>query len=570
MLRRLFFLFLVSLAGGMLFDVGPKLHASVSPGLVAGEISILLNENEREVGLYPSLGPLLDVQDISALYADRSFQSFWLRQGRLHPAAGQLVEHLRAAPVHGLCSNAYLLNELETLVDLYGRLDALGHPLAPFSLATLDILLTQAFLTYATHLIEGQVDPALVHVDWRARRRKANLSKLLGYALREDRLEQVLAGLMPSQTGYLALVEALQAYRTMAARGGWTAIPAGASLRLGDSDTRLVLLRQRLALTGDLDPTQVGADKVYGPAEQAAVRRFQARHGLIKDGVVGPRTLAALNIPVEQRIRQIEINLERWRWLPRELGDRYIRVNIADFSMQLMEEDDIALSMPVVVGTSYRETPVFSARMTYLEFAPTWIVPPTILREDKLPAIQADAEYLGKHHFRVLQRLEGAWIEVDPAEIAWQEVEAKKFPGILRQDPGPWNPLGRVKFMFPNSFNVYLHDTNQPQLFRSNRRSYSSGCIRVEQPVVLANYLLADVKDWDSRRIDAALRHPEPLRVEIPPLPVHIQYWTAWVDEQKQVQFRPDIYHRDLDLEIALSQPGYQVEKNLEIVSADD
>jgi len=565
MLRKLYLLVPLLSIAAVLLAGGPSLYASESRDLVAAEISALLGQTEPEAQFYPELGPLVDVRKISGLYAERRYRPLWLVGSRLHPAAGQLVEHLRNAPGHGLCSSAYLLNELETLLRLHDSLGTFDRALAPFSLATLDILLSQSFLKYATHLVEGQVDPALAHVDWRARRRKADLAKLLDYALTNDRLDQVLAGLMPPHIGYAALTAALQNYRTLAALGGWPVVPAGDAMRLGDRDARLPLLRKRLALTGDLDLETVGAGEVYGSAEQVAVRDFQARHGLIEDGVVGPRTLAALNVPVAQRIRQIELNLERWRWLPKELGERHIRINIADFSLQLVEDGRPVLSMPVVVGTAYRKTPVFSARMTYLEFAPTWIVPPTILREDKLPAIKANPGYLDEHHFRILQRQDGEWVEIEADRIAWEEIEAEKFPGLLRQDPGPWNPLGRVKFMFPNSFNVYLHDTNQPQLFLSNRRSYSSGCIRIERPVELANYLLADVPDWDSRRIEAALRHPEPIRAKIPPVPVHIQYWTVWVDEKKRVQFRPDIYHRDLDLEVALSEPGYQVEINLEI-----
>ena len=568
MLSRLTLLLAAPLTAALLIVFGTELCAGARVGPVAEQISALLEQPGSGARPYPKPGPSLDTEGLAELYRERQFRPLWLDDDRAAPAAGQLVEYLRDAPSHGLCAETYFLKELEILLALHDDLALLNRSLPPFSLATLDLFLSQSLLNYATHLLEGQVDPALAHVDWRARRRKVNLVKLLDYALNNDRLAQVLSDLMPPHKGYHALVGALRDYRTIAARGGWPFIPDGPVLRLGNDDARVLLLRQRLALTGDLDLTEVGANAVYGHGEQAAVYRFQARHGLVEDGVVGSRTLAALNVTVEQRIRQIELNLERWRWLPKELGERHIRVNIADFSLQVVEGDRVVLSMPVVVGTSYRKTPVFSARMTYIEFAPTWIVPPTILREDKLPAIKADPAYLDAHHFRVLQWLDEQWTEVNPDEISWQDVEAKKFPGILRQDPGPWNPLGRVKFMFPNSFNVYLHDTNQPQLFNSNRRSYSSGCIRIEQPVALANYLLADASDWDSRRIDAALRHPEPLRAEITPLPVHIQYWTAWVDEEARVQFRPDIYYRDMDLDVALTEPGYQVEMNLEIVSS--
>lgn len=498
-------------------------------------------------------------------YRERDFRPLWLKDGDLTPAAWQLIERLRAAAEHGLCSDAYLLDELEGLLNLHQNLSLQKFLLTPFNQAILDVFLTQAFFAYATHMIEGQVDPNLAHVDWRARRRKADLSKLLTYAIDHDRLEQTLAGLVPPHAGYLALKSALADYRKIAAMGGWTAVPEGPTLRPGDLDERVPLLRERLVMTADLDEGDPEHDFLYGSNEQKAVRLFQARHGLVVDGVVGRQTLEQLNVPVEQRIRTMELNLERWRWLPKSLGKRNIQVNIADFSLSVMEQGVPVIEMPVVVGTSYRKTPVFSARMTYLEMAPTWTVPPTILREDKLPAIKADPGYLARKHFRVLQRQDGEWVELDASGIDWSLTNEQNFPGILRQDPGPWNPLGRVKFMFPNSFNVYLHDTNEPRLFAFARRSYSSGCIRIERPVELAHYLLKDVEPWDNWKVDIALQGTTTTRAEIPAIPVHILYWTAWVDHSGIVQFRPDIYLRDLDLEVALSDPAYQVEPHLNV-----
>jgi murein L,D-transpeptidase YcbB/YkuD len=529
------------------------------------KIASLLNHYRGDPGLRVGVARLLTNEMLVPFYAQREFQPLWQTELGLHPAARQLVEHLRGAAEHGLCSDAYLLRELEGMLELHDRLVRQNLSPAPFNQAILDLFLTQSFLTYATHLVEGQVDPTLTHVDWRARRRKVDLPKLLDYALQNDRLEQVLAGFFPPHEGYRALVAALASYREIAARGGWPVIPDGSSLHLGDLDNRVPLLKNRLAMTGDGEEGAMQGEPVYGQAEQAAVRHFQARHGLVADGVVGRETLEVLNVPVEQRIRQMELNLERWRWMPKSLGVRHIRINIAAFSLDVMEEGQSVLNMPVVVGTAYRKTPVFSARMTYLEFAPTWTVPPTILREDKLPAIKADPGYIAKKHFRVLQRQNNEWVEMDASLIEWTGMRAENFPGILRQDPGPWNPLGRVKFMFPNSFNVYLHDTNERQLFEKARRSFSSGCIRVEKPVELAQYLLKNVDGWDSRRLAAALQSTVSSRVDIPPLPVHIQYWTAWVDADGTVQFRPDLYFRDLDLEVALSEPDYQVETNLDV-----
>lgn len=533
----------------------------------ADQILLLLQQRYTPPGQSPRAVFLLTHKALGGFYAKRSYQPAWQKQGVLLPAAEQLMEHLRGAAEHGLCSDVYLLNRLEGLIYLQNEFARHQQVMVPSQYALLDLMLTQAFLTYATHLVEGQVDPALTHVDWKARRRKANLTRLLTYALKNDRLEQVLSGLLPPHAGYRALVASLADYRELAAFGGWPAFPEGPTLRPGDRDDRVALLRERLRLSGDLTDQPDEADPLYGEADVEAVRAFQGRHGLIADGAVGKQTRKALNVTVEQRIRQIELNLERWRWMPKSLGKRYVQVNIADFSLSVVENEETILSMPVIVGTAYRRTPVFSAKMTYLELAPTWTVPPTILREDKLPAIKADPEYLQRKHFRILQREDDVWVEIDAAEVAWNSIEVEDFPGILRQDPGPWNPLGRIKFMFPNGFNVYLHDTNERHLFANHQRTYSSGCIRVAQPLELAYYLLQGVEEWSSDQLQEGLQSPEPLRVDIPELPVHVQYWTAWVDAAGRIQFRPDIYYRDHDLDVALSEPDYQVEMHLEIAN---
>lgn len=409
--------------------------------------------------------------------------------------------------------------------------------------------------------MEGQVDPALAHVDWRARRRKADLIKLIEYATESHRVGQVLEGLSPPHEGYRLLVEALSRYQELSALGGWPEIPSGPSISSGSHDKRLPLLRTHLLKTGDL-VRDLGTATYYDSETEAAVRLFQRRHGLVDDGVVGVKTLKALNVSVEERIRQIELNLERWRWMPKSFGDRHIRVNVADFSLEVIDHEEVVMQMPVIVGTGYRKTPVFSARMSYLEFAPYWTVPPTILREDKLPKIKQNPEYLEENHFRIISRnVEGEFIDTE--SIDWSSVEAENFPGLLRMEPGPWNPLGNVKFMFPNKFNVYLHDTNETYLFSNNVRSFSSGCIRIERPRELAYYLLGS--KLGAERIQELFELKTPERVSIEPLPVHLQYWTAWVSAEGLIHFRRDVYFRDLDLHVALTEPAYRVMDQLQV-----
>jgi murein L,D-transpeptidase YcbB/YkuD len=498
---------------------------------------------------------LLSHEEIFNLYQQRKFLPIWLDGLQLKAEAQMLLENLRNAGMHGLCGNDYLLTELESLIRVQMDFAEYHLPLTPGNRAVLDLFLSQAFLTYATHMIEGQVDPALAHVDWRARRRKADLIKLLDYAIENSRMSQVLEDMIPPHQGYRRLLEALVKYQTLSAFGGWPEIPPGPTIKPGDYDERVPVLRNRLLKTGDL-VEMTASDDEYDQATQEAIRRFQIRHGLVADGAVGLKTLERLNVSVEERIRQIELNLERWRWMPKSLGERHVRVNIADFSLEVVEDDEIVIQMPVIVGTQYRKTPVFSAPMTYLEFAPYWTVPPTILREDKLPQIRKNPDYLEEKHFRII-----SWTGEDVTQylrdIDWKTVKASSFPGLLRMEPGPWNPLGRVKFMFPNKFNVYLHDTNETGLFDNNIRSFSSGCIRVKRPRDLASYLLE--KKLGSERLRALFAATAPVRVPIEHLMVHIQYWTAWVDQNDLIHFRPDGYFRDLDLDIALREPAYRV-----------
>ena len=320
------------------------------------------------------------------------------------------------------------------------------------------------------------------------------------------------------------------------------------------TDPRVVALRERLLATGDLAVGGADAMDVFDEPLADAVARFQRRHGLDDDGAVGPKTREALNVSAATRVRQIELNLERWRWLPQDLGERHLLVNVPGFSLRLSEHGEDVLSMRVIVGRVVRRTPVFSDTMRYLVFSPSWTVPPTILRADKLPALRKHPALAVEQGFRVLHLREGAWVEVDPLTLDWSSVTPATIQ--LRQKPGPKNALGLVKFMFPNAFSVYLHDTPARELFAKSRRDFSSGCIRVERPAELAQALLRDDPVWTPEAIRAAMESGEERSVSLPkPIPVHIEYWTAWAGSDGVVQFREDIYERDAKLDAALRLP---------------
>jgi murein L,D-transpeptidase YcbB/YkuD len=352
----------------------------------------------------------------------------------------------------------------------------------------------------------------------------------------------------PPARGELCLLPALESalahYQQLAAQGGWPQVPVGPALHEGDMDERLPLLRERLVASSDL-PASASQGVLFDEILTEAVRRFQARHGLTADGVVGTKTLTELNVPISKRIRQLAASLERCQPLPSLLEPRHILVNIADFTLKLYEDGKLRLSMPVIVGKTYRQTPVFNGRISSLVLNPSWEVPHSIATKDLLPKIQKKPEYLGQAHFRVFRGWKPGE-EIDPAGIDWPNLSPSRFPYRLRQEPGPDNALGRVKFLFPNPYDVYLHDTPAQELFQKDARTFSSGCIRLARPLDLAVYLLQGTPLGSMEALTAALSREKTQSVAIPsPIPVHIAYMTAWVDREGVIQFRRDIYNRD-------------------------
>lgn len=538
--------------------------AQASPVPEAGLDELIRLRIERNGGAAPILavvGERLHARsELPRFYEDRGFQPAWVDAAGPGDRVDALVRALSRSAREGLNPDDYHLERVRALLASARGDDGSGAGLAQGQLADLDLLLTDAFLLYGSHLVGGRVDPVAVHPEWSAARREADLVALLGAALEDGEIEAALESLLPRHPEYQRLRATLDRYRRIAAAGGWPEIPAR-TLRSGREDEAVPRLRTRLRLSGDL-PSPAGdaddgaagdaGDLRFGPDLEAAVRRFQQRHGLEPDGIVSLETSAILNVPLEERIRQLELSLERWRWLPRELGERHIRVNIAGFDLEVYEGDTVAFSSRVMVGQRFRKTPVFSDRMTYLVLNPTWTIPPGILEQDKLPLIRRDPDYLRQNRIRVFAPT-GA--EVPASSVDWSAVTGRTGYR-LRMDPGPENPLGQVKFMFPNAYSVYLHDTPSRELFDRARRDFSSGCIRVERPLELAAYLLGTDPRWTRERIDAALRNPAEQTVPLPrAVPVHLLYWTAWAEPDGTVQFREDVYGRDAALDAAMRQP---------------
>lgn len=415
----------------------------------------------------------------------------------------------------------------------------------------LDRAVTAVLLGYLTDLRAGRVAPRRADPALFVHRRTVDGLGLLSAVAGSAEPARTIADLAPGNPVYRRLRRLLYEYRSLAEAGGWPGVPEGESLKPGMTDPRIAAVRRRLAATGEYTPPTI-ASNLYDGALEVAMRAFQRRHGLDSDGVIGRRTVTALNVPVGTRIRQIVLNMERFRWMPDDLGDDHVFVNMAGFELDYVKDGTIRLSMRVVVGRQFRETPIFSDAIRYLELNPNWTVPRKIAVEDLLPKIRRDPSYLAAGGYQVLAATAGGWHPLDPASIDWRSVGAGRFPYRLRQLPGKANALGQVKFMFPNQFDVYLHDTPARDVFRRSVRTLSSGCIRLEKPLTLAEALLRR-DGQDPRVIQQILGTGQTTRVNLKaPVPVHLAYLTAWIGEGGTVEFRDDVYGRDALLAKAL------------------
>lgn len=415
----------------------------------------------------------------------------------------------------------------------------------PQQIAEADMLLSAALLRYISDIANGRRRPQGIDPELRVTPQLIDPLAALRAGMGAADFAAWLRGLAPSTPGYSQLRDALSQMRAHAAIGSWPLLPDGPKLEKGQRAAAILTLRRQLALLGDLRPGLAGDDQ-FDAALESAVKIFQARHGLEVDGVVGRATRRALNISPAGRAKQIILNMERLRWLDDDFGPRYVLVNIASFELIAVDNNKIAIRSPVVVGRAYRRTPVFSDQIVNLVLSPTWTPPPRLAKLDVLPKIKANPDYLKQQGFRVFSDWGADARELDPAAINWRSITANNLRFRLRQEPGPLNALGGVRFSLTNAFGIYLHDTPNKELFRKNLRSFSSGCIRVAKAVELALFALDNDPNWPPARLTEAMTSAKTGIVKLAkPLPVHIIYRTAWVDDAGGLQFRDDIYGRD-------------------------
>lgn len=476
-----------------------------------------------------------DWPELERFYSLRRYAPVWTTPRGPNLRASLLRQVLHVSDEQGLPESAFQLRTIEQI----------WHAHSVSQLATLDLLLSEACMQYAMAVHHGRVLPQEVDPQWHIPQRPVQPVKLLQKLLASDDFDTALRTLPPRASGYQLLRKALARYRDLAAHGGWPSLPAGPTLREGMRRPEVVVLRQRLMAEGDLRDQLAFDPKRFDAGVKYAVDRFQVRHGLKMDGVVGPMTRRAMNVPIAKRIHQIELNMERWRWLPSSLGKRYLIVNSAGFDLTAFAQGQPRFSMWVVIGKPDRQTPEIKGSMHTVVFNPYWTVPTTIAVEDLIPAQLRNPRYLQSRHIRVFANL-AKHQTVDPDKVHWRQFNKENFPYVLRESPGPYNPLGHYKFLFGNAFDVYLHDTPARRLFGRKRRTFSSGCIRLENPLQLARFLLVDNPGWDEARIRAAVASGDTLKVKLAKsVPIYVLYLTAWAAPDTTMHFYPDVYARD-------------------------
>ncbi|WP_375569635.1 L,D-transpeptidase family protein [Ahrensia marina] len=348
---------------------------------------------------------------------------------------------------------------------------------------------------------------------------------------------------MFSPASAVNLETALRQHSDMMNRGGWNQVPADSVLRLGVRHPNVQHLRQRLIVGGDL-AQQWGISDIFDSYVDSAVKRFQARHGLVVDGIMGPEGFAAMNVPIGFRVRQMETNLVRIRSMSGFLGDRYVMVNIPAAALEAINSGRVTTRHTAIVGKVDRPTPILDSRIHELNFNPYWTVPVSIIRRDLIPLMQENPSYLAENNIRIFNSWGASAQELAPEQVNWNTEEATRY--MFRQDPGEINSLGSVKINFHNEHQVYLHDTPDKSLFGDDYRFLSSGCVRVQNIRELVTWLLANTDGWSRQRIDQVIQTGERVDLRIPdPAPLYINYVTAWAASDGTVNFREDIYNRD-------------------------
>jgi len=524
-----------------------------SPSAVAGNISLQYRE------------------ELDLLYRKHGHQPIWMDHFRLNKAGKTLVKSLRHTASDEWKAYRYRISKLQTEIERLSN--------QPKHAAAIDVLLSDAYIDFAQQVMNNELLPNNGELDHPSFRKVAappatrisslDVISLLSQSLEQGKLYSLVSQLVPSHEGYQRLTNELDRYQEIADSGLWYPLDLDQELTLGDSHPQVPRLRWMLQSYGDYrqgtldwlkpeqekqDPSLLEQDYKSGDARDefkvdddivAAIKHFQKRNGLKKTGIVDHATLERLNVPPYFMAQRIALNMKRWRYLPKDMGDRFILVNMANFRLDLIENNESQLSMKVIIGKEKLRTPVLAETISTIVLAPVWNVPHRIAKRDIIPMAKANPNYLKEHNFKIYEGWQIPAKEIPITNIDWTGFDSRENTYRFVQAPGEENSLGHVKFVIPNDQSIYLHDTNHKELFQYDMRALSSGCIRVEKPMELAHALLAR-QNWDDTLIQKVVDNAQTRAVHLKePIPVYLMYWTTWVDDKGQLQVRDDVYKRD-------------------------
>ncbi len=536
-MKRIYFLFFITLFTVFSLSAQQNVQEIIKQRMISGEKTINFVADGKV---------LFSKIEMPKIYAAADYNLIWKDEKNRN----DLIKNLKESFDEGLLPEDYHLKRIEQLLN-----DSSYSKLKPQVAADVDMLMTDALLLYASHLVSGKVEQSQLRSEWDVKRnsRPEKIDSLVAITLKNHNLNAAFQSLKPQHYYYMLLRIKLKEYREIEKNGGWKKIPEGETLKKGMKDSRIPAVRDYLKITGDLPDTEATDDSLFDDELEKAVKKFQERHNLSADGTIGAGTLKQMNIPVTDRIEQIRINLERARWVMHRPEDDFLIVNIAGFYVKHFKNKKAIFTSRVIVGKYNKSTPIFKDTMEYIVMNPTWTLPYSIATHETLPKLKKDPGYLAAKHMVIMDK---SGKILNPNSIDFSKYSTSNFPFTIRQEAGPWNALGQVKFIFPNKNSIYLHDTPSKSLFNREDRAFSHGCIRTEDKWGLLMNLMDDPKVWNMDKINEILKSGETTRINLPhPVPIYLLYFTAGIDTNNNIYFIKDVYKRDLDVLKALDKP---------------
>jgi murein L,D-transpeptidase YcbB/YkuD len=487
--------------------------------------------------------------EVPQFYTNRNYELAWTDNKNIK----DLLESIESAYDEGLDPEDYHYQAIQNLL-----VKKKSSSLSNQEKANLDLLMTDAIILYASHLLEGKLEQSKLRAKWDVEKnaRPENVDSLLTVTLYNKQVKPALQTMKPAHYMYALMKVHLKDLRSQAEEGGWPQVRSGETLKKDMDDPRILEIREFLLATGDLKSMETDQESVFDQELENAVKKFQTRHGLTADGAIGKGTIEQMQVPIEKRIEQIKLNLERLRWIFHHPDEDFLLVNIAGFHVRRFTNRQEVFNSRVIVGKYHHESPVFKGEMQYIVMNPTWTLPYSIATNETLPKLKKDPGYLAAKHMEVMDRSGNI---LNPSTIDWSQYSRGNFPFTIRQKAGPWNALGEVKFIFPNKYSVYLHDTPSRGLFERQDRAFSHGCIRTEDKWGLLMSLMDDPEVWNMEKINEILESGETTKIDLPkPINIYLVYLTAVADKENNLYFFKDVYKRDEAVSSELNKPFFK------------